>query len=257
MSYKNLRNFKDIFNRDDFNYICGSAHISEISEIFLYHIAMPDGKESAYIKLLEGFLTNLDYFYMWLNGDKIPDIAGGYSICKEELVRSMEILRLSADKRASISKGYRKKFKKLFLHGLSKLLKGIRSAFGPSLISTTNIDKDQLVRYFLDEKEGLRNKFLFNTAGKYNAVAKLQSLNKKELIEAEKLLLNQKPKRTTRNGWIDLGSEGMPIRILLIKHKKFGIFRKYIVVFIFTLAEHQKYDKQLNKSPDKVAVQLL
>ena len=178
-------------------------------------------------------------------------------ICKEELVRSMEILRLSADKRASISKGYRKKFKKLFLHGLSKLLKGIRSAFGPSLISTTNIDKDQLVRYFLDEKEGLRNKFLFNTAGKYNAVAKLQSLNKKELIEAEKLLLNQKPKRTTRNGWIDLGSEGMPIRILLIKHKKFGIFRKYIVVFIFTLAEHQKYDKQLNKSPDKVAVQLL
>ncbi len=257
MSYKNLRNFKDIFNRDDFNYICDNARISGVSEIFLYRIAMPDGKESAYIKLLENFLINLDYFYMWLSGDKIPDIAGGYSICKEELVRSMEILRLSADKRASISKGYRKKFKKLFLHGLSKLLKGIRSAFGPSLISTTDIDKYQLVRYFLDEKEGLRNKFLFNTAGKYNAVAKLQLLNRKELIEAEKLLLNQNPKRTTRNGWIDLGSGGMPLRILLIKNTEFGIFRKDVVGFIFRLAEHQNYNKQLNTSPNKVGVQLL
>lgn len=257
MSYKNLRNFKDIFNRDDFNYICDNAHISEVSEIFLYRIAVPDGKESAYIKLLESFLTNLDYFYMWLNGDKIPNIVEGYSICKDELVRSMGILRLSADKRASISKGYRKKFKKLFLHGLSKLLKGIRSAFDPSLISTTDINKDQLVRYFLDEKEGLRNKFLFNTAGKYNAVTKLQLLNKKELIEAEKLLLNQNPKRTTRNGWIDLGSGGMPLRILLIKNKEFGIFRKYVVMFIFRLTEHPNYDRQLNTSPDRVGIQLL
>lgn len=257
MSYKNLKNFCHIFERDDFSYISDLGQINSITKILVYHLAVPDGREATHIELLQNFLINFDSFYMWLNATKIPNVVDGYTVCKDELARSIGILKLSNVERVVISKGYRKKFKKLFLHGLSKLLNGIRSAFDPSVISTTNINKDQLLRYFLDRNEGLRNKFLFNTAGKYNAVDKLQSLNKKELIEATRLLLNQRPIKIIRNGWIYLGSGGMPLRILLIRHKEYGFFRRDIVGFIFKLAEHHNYDMQLNRSPNDVEIQLM
>ena len=251
MAYKNLKNFKHIFGRGDFNYIGDLGHIGVITEILLYHLAVPDGKESTYIGLLEEYVKNLDSFCIWVKGSIIPYIQEGYIISKRELARAISILKSPENKRTSISGGYLRKFKKSFLYGLSRLLEGIRLAFDPSLIPATNIDRGQLVRYFFDKKEGLGNRFLFNKQGNQSVANKLNSLNRDELIKTIKLLLKQSQVRTTRNGWIDLGSKATPIRILLIKHKLLG-FGRDIVCFIFRLAEHRDYDEQLNVPPQKV-----
>jgi hypothetical protein len=249
MSYINLKNFSGIFNREDFNYICNHTNINRLDEIFLYHIRVLDRNEWVYIELLERFLKNLDSFHNWIRGN-IPGIEEGYAISRAELMRSIRLLKLPEHKRISVSRGYIKKFNKSFLYGLSKLLEGIRLALDPSVISTTSIDKSQLVRYFLDKKEGLGNKFLFNDQGKHAAANKLESLNRNELIETMKLLLKQSRVRTTRNGWIDLGSGNMPIRVLLVKHKLLGIFGRDIVGFVFKVKEHREYGEMLN-TPSK------
>lgn len=251
MAYKNLKNFEHIFGREDFNYISDLGHIKVITEILLYHLAVPDGKESTYIGLLEECVENLDSFCIWVKGSIIPYLQEGYIISKKELARAISILKSPENKRASISGGYLRKFNKSFLYGLSRLLEGIRTAFDPSVVSKTNIDKDQLVRYFFDKKEGLGSRFLLNKIGNHAAANKLGFLTRDELIETIRLLLKQSHVRTTRNGWIDLGSKAAPIRILLIKHKLLG-FGRDIVCFIFRLAEHRDYDKQLNIPSQKV-----
>jgi len=251
MSYENLKNFCHIFERVDFDYISEFGQINRIADILLYHLAVPDGKDSTYIWLLEQYLKNLNSFYSWINGSGIPHIREGYVTCIKELERGINIIRLPEDKRMSISRSYLRKFKKSFLYGLSRLLEGIRLAFDPSLTSATNINKEQLVLYFLDKKEGLGNRFLFNKQGNHAAANKLDSLNRNELIETIRLLLKQSQLRTTRNSWIDLGSRATPVRILLIRHKLFG-FGRDIVGFIFKVTEHSEYDKQLNVPLEKV-----
>lgn len=259
MSYKNLKNFRYIFSRTDFNFLCDTPNIKQISEIVLYNLPAQNGNEPAYIELLTDFLKNLNSFYTWIDGNNIPDIKESYTILKQELERYINILRMPESKiyeRSSISKGYLRKFNKSFLYGLSKLLDGIRSAFEPSFIAATNIEREQLVKYILDTVEGFGNRFLFNKTGKNAPSNKLKSLERNELIETLGLLSNPSQARTTRNGWIDLGLRACPVRVLLIKHRNFGLVRKDIVAFVFRRSEHRDYDDQLDILTDKVRISI-
>lgn len=254
MSYKNLRNFGSIINRKDFDYVSDLTRINQIIEIILYRLTVPDGKESYYIKLIKEYLENLESFYSWINGDNITYLKEGYYFCQQELARMANILIMPETelyKRRGISKGYLRKFNKLFLYGLSMVLKGIREAFTPALVSSTGIDQKQLAKYMIDEVEGIGTKFLFNTNGKYAAAKKLNGLTKQELIVAERLLSELIHARTTKTGWIDLGEKRLPVRILLVNNKKLGIFGRDIVAFIFRVGEHHDYEKQLKMHPDK------
>ena len=247
MSYKKLRNFQSIINRKDFNYISDKKKIKDLEKIILYSISNPDGNESNYIKLLEEFLENLTSFYNSIEGHNIPDIKKGYLIVFEELKKCINLFSEPEFKRKSISRGYSKKFNKTFLHGLSKSLKGIRAAFDPDIISSTKIERGQVVRYILDDNEGLGKKFLFNKSGRHAFVNRVGNLNMQELIVTTRLLMRPSGNQIRwYNGWRDLGISGTQVRILS-KHKILG---KDKVYFLYKLNEHLAYQTQLNISPD-------
>lgn len=250
MSYKNLKNFRSIFNRDDFSYISDIAHISQLSEIILYNLSSPDGSEPNHIKLLKAFLDSLEAFCEWINCSSIPPIGQGYILVEQELIRIIKILMTPELKRRAISKGYSKKFNKSFLYGLSMVLEGIREAFNPDVIKDTKIEKEQLIRYFFDKTEGLGHRFLFNQSGKDGAANKIFDLNRDELILVMRLLL--KPGRQIRsyNGWLDFGRRNFPIRVLAIKPPIF--FGKLRVFSIFKKGEHEDYERALSTTPSNV-----
>lgn len=247
MSYKNLKNFQVIFNREDFNYISDHKKIKEIEEI-IFCILNPDNRESIHIKSLEEFLENLTTFYNSVAGHNIPNIKRGYLIVFEELQKCIKLFSEPELKRRSISRGYCKKFNKNFLYGLSKLLDGIRAAFDSDIISSTEINRNQYIRYILDNVEGLSKYFLFNKAGRHAFSNKIGGLNKQELIVTARLLIRPPSNQVrTFNGWRDLGLGHTPVRILSV-HSSFG---KSKVYFLYRLNEHDAYEAQLKKSPEK------
>jgi len=249
MSYRNLRNFQNIFNRADFNYISDNKNINDISNIILHRISVPDGRESAHVRLLEKFLKNLDSFYKSISGNN-PNFNKGYSVIQRELTRCINLFSERESERRSISRGYCKKFSKTFLHGLSKLLDGIRAAFDPDIISKTNIDRDQFVRYILNNVEGLRKRFLFNKRGRHAFVNKIPLLNIQELIVTERLLLRPSAGQIRIfHDWKDLGLGHAPIR-LLVKPGRLG---KKKVYFLYKANEHNAYENQLATPPSEVA----
>lgn len=249
MGYKDLIHFKLIFGREDFNFISDPKKIEGAGYIIL-NISNLYREESNRLILLETFLTNLTSFYESVVGNNIPDINNGYSIIFEELQKCMKLYHEPELNRRSISRGYCKKMNKIFLYGLSNLLNGIRAAFDPDIISSTNIDKAQFVRYVLDNVEGLGKDFLFNTRGQHAFVNKINNLNMQELIVTARLL--SRPSRNqirTFNGWRDLGVGHAPIRILSQRKR----FRKDRVYFLYRTNEHNPYEAQLQTPPDRVA----
>lgn len=250
MSYKKLKNFKEIINRADFNYISNEHNINRISEI-ISRLAVPDGKEDSYISLLGQFLGNLDSFYIWINGKAVPDIKEGHSFCREQLERGISILRMrDLNKRRSISKGYIKKFNKMFLYGMSRILEGLRIAFDPNIVSSTSIEKGQLANYILDKVEGLGRKYLFNTAGPDSFVSGLSGLTKEEVVVTQRLLSTLPNSQVRRErGWIDVGIKNSPVRIL-IKPSTFGNDQ---VCFLFRNNDRGKarYRAKLDVPPKK------
>src|SRR3989344_7156771 len=158
MSYKNLKNFRGIIYRADFGYVSNISNINNISEILLLHLRNPDGNETDYILILKKYLGHLESFFNWFNCNIISPINEGGKICLEELSTGIKILSLPKTedfKRTSISRGHTRKMNKMFLFGLSSLLEGIRLSFRPQFIAQTSIEKEQLVRYILDNQEGL------------------------------------------------------------------------------------------------------
>lgn len=244
MTYDELRNFQGIFGRNDFLYIYELSHIEGISEIILTNLVNPDGNENNHIVKISLFIGNLNSFFNWLNGRAIADMAESRKICEEILSKVIALFRESGNKRIAISRGYLRKFNKIFLYGLSLLVKGIRAAFNPDLVSATNIDRDQLERFIIDKKEGLGNRYLFNTTGNHAFTKKLEYLSKVELIVTERLLLNPKKARRFR-GWIDFGGGRRTLRILV----KPRTLLKDEVYFLFRGSEHREYQQQLKNSP--------
>lgn len=243
MTYKNLKNFQKIFSRADFNYVSEHVNIYEISELILLHASYPDGKEQDYIFKLESFLNNMASFINWINGKKIKNIENGYHFSEQILSQVLRILKQPDFKRTAISGAYLKKFNKVFLYGLSAILKGIRTAFNPDVVSSTRINEDQLRRYILDKIEGLGKKYLFNTTGRDAFVNKIGSLNRYQLIIVERLLFTLPSSQLRKyNNWLDLGLGNTPVRILIRPRS----LRKDEVYFLFMAKEHSNYTWHLN-----------
>lgn len=249
MNYKKLKKFQKIINCKDFDYISSVKTIKELENIIMHHISNSDGKEVAYVKLLEMFSDNLRNFYNSISNKDIFDLKKGYVIVIKELRKCINLFSEPEFKRKSISNKYYKKFNKNILYGLSKLFDGIRIAFNPNIVSSTKINKKQYVRYILNVDEGLGGKYLFNKSGKHSFMNKIVSLNMQELIVTARLLIDP-PKNQIRlfNSWRDLGLGYAPVRILS-EHR---IFRKDKIVFLYRLSEHKLYELQLKTPADKI-----
>jgi|GEM_PF-2933421 hypothetical protein len=259
MSYKKLKNFKKIIAREDFDYISSIENISRVSEIILYYAPNPDDNENDYIAILDEFYRNLTSFYFWINGMEIPDINDGYLTIRRELIKVINILKTPKSesyKRKAISKGYFKKFNKIFLYGLTRMLEGIRAAFDPSIISNTKIQKGYIARYILDNTEGLGRMFLFNKAGKDSFAAKLRELEREELAATARLLATLPSNQIrTYKGWVDLGTKNAMVRILI----KPGTFKRDAVCFLYRNTDTDKpsYLEMLNTPPTKVPLEFV
>ncbi|MEK6892398.1 MAG: hypothetical protein AABX25_04385 [Nanoarchaeota archaeon] len=247
MTYKELKNFQEIFGRKDFSFISEPVNIGEISEIILTKLANPDGNDEYYISKLNLFMNNSSSFFNWLGGAVIDEIKEGYTAIQQILSQIIGLFKQPPDKLAAIGRGYFRKFNKTFLYGLSRIMKGIRTVFNPELVSATNIDRNQLERFIIDKREGLGDRYVFNTTGNHAFIRKLKLLNKAELIVAERLLLNPQKARRTRNGWIDFGEKRAPVRILV----KPRTLLKDEVYFLFRISEHKDYDQRLNSIPGR------
>ena len=242
MAYKALRNFQQIFGRGDFNYVSGSAHIDEISEIILIKLPNPDGNEESHIAKIGLFIRNLNSFFGWLNKKFINEVNEGNNITQQILLQVTGLLKQPIEKRTAISGGYLRKFNKTFLYGLSRIMAGIKIAFRPDVVSATNIDANQLRRFILDKIEGLGNRYEFNKMGNNSVPEKLNKMGIQELIVAERLLLNPGKARTTRNGWIDFGQGKQIVRILVRPRALY----KDQVCFLCRVSDHDDYEGRLD-----------
>ena len=258
MGYKDLKNFQGIFEREDFNYISDSNIMDEICRIILsISTSLKDYQKTEYVKRIKKFLDNLTYFYEFLTNSRKKrkvdnsEIDKSYTIIYGTLASCVRLFSEPDERRGSISKNYQKKFNKDFIYGLTQLLKGIRNAFEPENISSTGINRDQLVRYILEKKEGLGKKFQFNNLGRFAFVQRIGDLEILDLILVAKLLLRPSKRQIrTINGWRDLGSQQDTVRILCI-HKRL-IIKKDRVYYLFRLSEHAMYEKEIHRlSPNE------
>src|SRR3990172_7814252 len=117
MSYKDLKNFQQILNKSEFNYISDLSNIMAVSDVIKNKIRNPDGNELVYLETVGKFLRNLGSFYDAVGGEGIPDLKKGHKTCEQELSRSISFLRSSPEKRRSIGKSYIRKLNKSFLYG--------------------------------------------------------------------------------------------------------------------------------------------
>lgn len=247
MDYSELGNFAAIFSRQDFNYLSRMENIENASIVIL-HLNTNHSNDEECVLRIENFVANLDSFCKWI-GD-IPDIRNGHAISRNVLITITNLLKQPELKRNYIGRGYLRKLNKNFLYGLFLILKGIRIAFTPSIVSSININKDQLARFFLNREEGIRKRYKFNERGDYAPAKVIPSLSKPELVVAERMLMDLPASqvRTNRNGWLDIGAKRAPVRILMLPR----IFRRSVVIAIFKLKEHDLYERMLDIPPNRL-----
>lgn len=249
MGYKNLRNFKNIIDSDDFNFISDVDNINKICNIILYNVPHSSDSDSDYAVLVRKFLDEMQSFCEWVNMNEIPDIKKAYSKCEEVLLRVEKFLRFEdPEKRKSISKGYLRKFKRSFLYGLSTLLAGIRVAFHSDLVVHTNIQRIQIINFIVDKVEGMSGRFVMNKAkGKFNFINHLPDLTREELIKTLFTLEHRIPSTHPKIGeWkiMGSGSGANDIRIHYID-RFFGKTRLYRIYRVN--GEHSNHEAHAQK----------
>ena len=233
MGYNRLKYFQRIIPRDDFIHISNPRIILEIKALLrnCNHCLEP---RTASLQLQE-YLRNLEQFAQWL-GEDISEFNAGYRFCKESIEQT--ILLLNRQQKMLIPGAKCRKLRKEYLYGLNRILSGLRLAFDPLFISKTRLTARQISTYILDRKEGLGQRYQFNTSGEHAPANKLGHLTRAEIEAALKLLARPNPGdiRTTRNGWLDFGS-GSHTLVRILGKKKLGKDRIY---FVYYMAEHLK-----------------
>lgn len=244
MNFKNLKDFRSIIGESDFNYISDDKKIKEISEIMLYKLPQPDGREAVYIERIQEFLRNLTSFYGKIYENSY-NLQRGFSDSQKVLTICLRLFSEPELKRKSVSRGYYIKFNKRFLMGLKELAGGLKKEFDVYKIPEIKLNRDQLLRYFFDTANGLRKRFSFNNANNQYAFArKIQELSDQEIRVTLRLLLQPGNNVRTFNKWRDIGFGGGPVRILMYKNRVYFLFRN-------NNAEHGAYEHQLrNTRPD-------
>lgn len=253
-SYKDLKKFKNIIDRNDFSFISDERNIEAVSQIIQSKINFPDGTEQNSQEIVTEFLINFRAFYQWIDCKKILALNEGYNAIETELVRALNLLREPEEKRKAISKGYVRKFRDNFLNGYRVFVIGIRTLFDSEYTASTGLQREQLVKYILNNVEGLGKKYEFNTRGNNAFANKLPALTRQELLVVLRLLLDPIPSQTqtTRLGWLKLGVGKTPIKIIGMAPR---LLRRQRIYYVFKISEHQMYEAQLDTPPDRCAFQ--
>lgn len=247
MSYKKLKNFQAILNREDFNYISNNYNIKELKILVLLIPTILESDIRPVNSKIKIYLRNLDSFYNWTR-NSIPEIREGCLISRTELLRFIGLFEEELDRRKTVGYHQLKKFFKKFISGLNKLLIGIGIMFDPDIVGNTTVTREQLASYILDKKEGLGRKYEFNTLGKESFVNMLSALDNKELIATEKMLVNPQIRKYHTGGagfgdWRVLGESRDPVRILLKRKRVYFLFR--------VTSGHETYDRIARIPPTK------
>ncbi|MEK6963004.1 MAG: hypothetical protein AABX70_01160 [Nanoarchaeota archaeon] len=249
MSYERLVNFKEIIKIESFDYVCDAGHIRDMGDMIDLLVSEKEGQKCR--EVLSVYIDRLMSFYFGLDPKDVPDLTIGFETARSVLVQAFKLFAESLEKRRLISQNKLNDLKEDFLYGLSRMYTGLKAVFDPDLVTESSITKEQLVRYFLDEKEGLRGRFAFNRMGKYAFANRLSDLNKEELAVVERLLLRPSESQIERKreGWIGFGKHQSPVRILASE----SLGGKKKIYFVFKVSEHRDYESQLRISPDKMS----
>ncbi|MCX8147229.1 MAG: hypothetical protein N3D84_02060 [Candidatus Woesearchaeota archaeon] len=250
---KRAEPFKNIFKREDFDYIFNRWNIEGISEIILKKLVSPINpdkyiedvfKESCQEKL-NAFLEHIMSFCKFANSEHIHSMKKGYSMCEDSIYNTIKLFESAH--RESIPKGKVNKINKTFLKGLLKIADGARAVFDPLIIGDTSVDTSQLARYMLDNVNGLGRYFVFNKAGDDAAAKKIPLLNIEELVTTERLLLKPAGHVRSIKGFREIGLSKDKARIF-IRGRLLGRTQVY---FIFKKdGEHDKYENFLRSFKD-------
>ena len=252
MSYKRIKSFQGILNREDFNYISDEDNIEALKRILSRWSLIDEAEIKVIIAKINSYVRALDSFYRWTKSS-IPEIREGCVKARTELLRIISLLEKNKERREKIKQQHLKKFFKNFLYGLSRILIGVKVMFDPDLVGSTTVTKEQIANYILDKEEGLGRRYRFNKLGPHNFVSTLSNLTMQEIIAVERLLKN--PPRSqvrTANGWLDIGASRCPVRIL-IQPRKIGKSKAYFL-FRKTVSGHRDYQQTMNNvNPEDVS----
>jgi len=244
--YKKLEHFRDIFGREDFDYIVSAA--DGISSLIKYGVKVSpkadksDCREEEYDRKIGEFYANLSSFCNWLHSSS-EEINKGLNLCDTQLFSIRKLLREPLLKRKAISGGYINKFNKTFLYSLSLIYRGISASFDPLRFSATGINKVQLAKYLLDKRVGYGQFFEFNKHGSYAAADHIfdAAFTKEHMIETLRVLklkeFREKPYE------FECWGNGR-VRIHLAK-KFFGKTRIYRIYRADTNTEHARHVRDL------------
>src|SRR3989344_5038341 len=210
MSGDSIKSFQPVFKRPDFDAISDLNSVVLIADQILFMMHIPSAEDRAYAGILDDYLRNLQSFSAWINARNVPDLAQGIANCTSSLSEAIGVFNGPVEKR-SLYENRRNKLIKMFLGSISVITRGLRVAFYPDVLSSTNITVEQVLRYIFDKSVGLGRKFLFNKRGVHSFVNKVYSLNVQELLVVLRLLTNPSGSQVrTFNKWRDLGSGGAP-----------------------------------------------
>lgn len=249
MGAESLSNFKDIFERDDFSYVCDK--MSVVCDLII-KVKYPDvGDRKDLLSVGKKYVECLNSFAEWINPVRVPSIIESCKGAVATINWAISMHSQPDEKKSAISRGYINQMKRRFSSFLSSLLIGIRAIFDPDIISESNITQRQIAKYILHKKEGYGRFYLFNKAGGYYAFAKHIFDNEFDRHHAIEAFWNLKQKREyKRNGKLIVWGDG-DVRIHLSTHT-FGKTRIYSVYRANNGTEHEQHDKDFAQGMARV-----
>jgi hypothetical protein len=248
MSYKSLHLYKNIFSRHDYNYISDTHNIEHLLFIIKIKLRNPDGALITWKNDIHEYLKNLHSFYTAINTTSIPSLNEGYALMISDLQKVLSLFDLPNDKREHISKGYAKKYNKLFIHGLSLFTKGILTLCSPAYVYI--LQNKLVANYLVDKKVGFGKRYIFDE-DIYTQIAN-NNFSKQVLSSFLKSLDQEKPVRNIGNGWTKYGQNTIPFRAYTSEKSFFSKPRVYFLI-PNTPAKKRRVDALVrSKSPKDV-----
>ena len=249
MSHKKLQNYSNIFLREDFTFISDQRKIKYLFDVIRNQVNSR-GDVLVIQSLVNVYLKHLKSFYDWLNVKDVPDIDQGYQEVLETLLTVVNTAKGVRNRDVFVTSQILRRLKRNFIGGLSKIKRGLDIIFTEGLLVKCNVEPIQIVRYIINRKIGLGDRYRFNTSGRHAFVRKAQALIKNDVIDLLDFLRHPgEPKKTKRNGWMRYGLKQDPFRIPFVP----AVGRKKVYALFITDGEHRDYERFVDRnSPSNV-----
>lgn len=218
---KKIISLARIFNNDIALSLFSEKTLKEIENIILY--GMEEENTNTQINHLDLFFKNLSFFLgeeFSLRGIKLSDhFVCEIAKCQYRFYKTKKslyallrtTLQQPKEKRITISRKYRRKWHRQFMHEMGIIADCILESFLPDNIATHS--PEVIVNYILNRHLGLGNKYKFNKHSKYGFATKIFHVPKEEIIQSIHLLTTPQQRRVI-NDWTDYGVSKTNIRIL-------------------------------------------